>query len=136
MIAHGSDATDHAKEYLQNGADFVLVGEAEQSLVELCASILAGRELATNIPGVLHLDGSGNLVRSSLNAPRNTNWKNLRRPARDLIDLEPYREAWVSAHGHFPLTWLRAADARIGAIGAPSQSPETVSTSACRVGRR
>ena len=34
VIAHGSDATDHAKEYLQNGADFVLVGEAEQSLVE------------------------------------------------------------------------------------------------------
>ena len=59
MIAHGSDATDHAKEYLQNGADFVLVGEAEQSLVELCASILAGRELATNIPGVLHLDAFG-----------------------------------------------------------------------------
>ena len=101
VIAHGSDATDHAKEYLQNGADFVLVGEAEQSLVELCASILAGRELATNIPGVLHLDGSGNLVRSSLNSSRNTNWKNLRRPARELIDLEPYREAWVSAHGHF-----------------------------------
>ena len=43
MIAHGSDATDHAKEYLQNGADFVLVGEAEQSLVELCASILERR---------------------------------------------------------------------------------------------
>ena len=56
MIAHGSDATDHAKEYLQNGADFVLVGEAEQSLVDLCASILAGGELPTHISGVLHLD--------------------------------------------------------------------------------
>src|SRR6201992_4239907 len=42
VIAHGSDATDHAKEYLEHGADFVLVGEAEQSLVELCASILGG----------------------------------------------------------------------------------------------
>ena len=40
VIAHGSDATDHAKAYLDHGADFVLVGEAEQSLVELCASIL------------------------------------------------------------------------------------------------
>ncbi len=57
VIAHGSDATDHAKEYLQNGADFVLVGEAEQSLVELCASILSWRRAApTNISGRPHLD--------------------------------------------------------------------------------
>src|SRR6201986_1226688 len=42
VIAHGSDATDNAKAYLENGADFVLVGEAEQTLVELCASLLRG----------------------------------------------------------------------------------------------
>jgi anaerobic magnesium-protoporphyrin IX monomethyl ester cyclase len=101
VIAHGSDATDHAQAYLQNGADFVLVGEAEQSLVELCASILSGAQLSTNIPGVLRLDAEGNLVQSSLRAPWNTNWKNLRKPARELIDLEPYRRAWVSAHDHF-----------------------------------
>jgi len=101
VIAHGSDATDHAKEYLQNGADFVLVGEAEQSLVELCASILAGGKLPTHISGVLHLDAQGNLVQSSVKSPRNENWKNLPKPARELIDLEPYRKAWVSAHGHF-----------------------------------
>src|ERR1700742_1567790 len=53
VIAHGSDATDHAREYLLNGADFVLVGEAEQSLVELCTSILAGSTLAKGIPGVI-----------------------------------------------------------------------------------
>jgi anaerobic magnesium-protoporphyrin IX monomethyl ester cyclase len=105
VIAHGSDATDHAREYLQNGADFVLVGEAEQSLVELCASILtggkAGSELPKEIAGIIHLDAGGNLVQSSVKSPRNANWKNLPKPARDLIDLEPYREAWVAAHGHF-----------------------------------
>jgi anaerobic magnesium-protoporphyrin IX monomethyl ester cyclase len=101
VIAHGSDATDHAKEYLQNGADFVLVGEAEQSLVELCASILAGGELPKEIAGVIHLDAEGKLVQSSVKSPRNAHWKDLPKPARELIDLEPYREAWVSAHGHF-----------------------------------
>jgi anaerobic magnesium-protoporphyrin IX monomethyl ester cyclase len=101
VIAHGSDATDHAKEYLENGADFVLVGEAEQSLVELCASILAGGELPKEIAGVMHLDAEGNLVQSSVKSPRNAHWKNLPKPARELIDLEPYREAWVAAHGHF-----------------------------------
>jgi anaerobic magnesium-protoporphyrin IX monomethyl ester cyclase len=101
VIAHGSDATDHAREYLQNGADFVLVGEAEQSLVELCASILAGNALPKEIAGVVHLNAEGNLVQSSAKPPRNPDWKNLNRPARELIDLEPYRKAWVSAHGYF-----------------------------------
>jgi anaerobic magnesium-protoporphyrin IX monomethyl ester cyclase len=101
VIAHGSDATDHAQEYLQNGADFVLVGEAEQSLVELCASILTGGELNDKIAGVLHLDAAGNVVQSSINSPRNPDWKNLAKPARELIDLDPYREAWKAAHGYF-----------------------------------
>jgi anaerobic magnesium-protoporphyrin IX monomethyl ester cyclase len=101
VIAHGSDATDHAKEYLRNGADFILVGEAEQSMVELCASILGGHGLPKQIAGVIHLDAEGNLVHSSAKPPRNPNWKDLTRPARELIDLEPYRKAWVSAHGYF-----------------------------------
>src|SRR5271154_4507633 len=77
VIAHGSDATDHAKEYLQNGADFVLVGEAEQSLVELCASILSGNALPREIAGVIHLDAAAGLVQSSVKSPLNAQWKNL-----------------------------------------------------------
>src|SRR6201991_3827432 len=61
VIAHGSDATDHAGEYLRNGTDFVLVGEAEQSLVDLCSSILAGSPLPKEIAGVIHLNGEGKL---------------------------------------------------------------------------
>jgi anaerobic magnesium-protoporphyrin IX monomethyl ester cyclase len=101
VIAHGSDATDHAKAYLNNGADFVLIGEAEQSLVDLCASILQGGEVLNNIPGVIHLDAAGGLVQSPVKSSRNVNWKNLPIPARELIDLAPYRQAWRSAHGHF-----------------------------------
>ena len=101
VIAHGSDATDHAGAYLNNGVDFVLVGEAEQSLVDLCASILKGGDLLRNIPGVIHLEETGALAQSSVNSSRNMNWKNLPMPARELIDLAPYREAWLSAHGHF-----------------------------------
>jgi anaerobic magnesium-protoporphyrin IX monomethyl ester cyclase len=101
VIAHGSDATDNAKEYLENGVDFVLVGEAEQSLVELCAAILKGGALPTDIPGVLHLDVAERLVQSPVKLARNSGWKSLRKPARELIDLEPYRRAWTSAHGRF-----------------------------------
>src|SRR6202167_1587865 len=77
VIVHGSDATDHAKAYLDHGADFVLVGEAEQSLVELCASILKGDPLPSSIPGVIRLDTEGDLVQSAIKSSRNAHWKNL-----------------------------------------------------------
>jgi anaerobic magnesium-protoporphyrin IX monomethyl ester cyclase len=100
VIAHGSDATDQAEAYLRNGVDFVLRGEAEQTLVELSSSILSKRP-QPDIPGLVFLDGTGNLIQSASRTPKNATWNTLPRPARELIDLEPYRKAWTSAHGHF-----------------------------------
>ena len=100
VIAHGSDATDQSEAYLRNGVDFVLHGEAEQTLVDLCSAILSGRP-HLDIPGLVYLDGVGNVVQSSGKAPKNASWSALPKPARELIDLEPYRRAWISSHGHF-----------------------------------
>jgi len=100
VIAHGSDASDHAAEYLNNGAHYVLTGEAEQTLTELCAHLLSGRAI-DNIPGVLQLDQRGHLLRTSCDGVKNTGWAQIPRVARELIDLEPYREAWTGAHGFF-----------------------------------
>jgi anaerobic magnesium-protoporphyrin IX monomethyl ester cyclase len=100
VIAHGSDATDQAEAYLRNGIDYVLRGEAEQTLVELCSAILAGRS-HLEIPGLVYLDSEARLIQTSDKAPKNAAWSNLPKPARELIDLEPYRRAWTSAHGRF-----------------------------------
>jgi anaerobic magnesium-protoporphyrin IX monomethyl ester cyclase len=100
VVAHGSDASDHAEAYLRNGVDFVLLGEAEQSLVDLCTSLLSATA-PRNIPGLLQLDVTGNLLESTLKAPKNLNWNKFFAPARELIDLQPYRKAWVEAHGQF-----------------------------------
>ena len=35
VIVHGSDATDHALDYVRQGCEFVLIGEAEHSLLQL-----------------------------------------------------------------------------------------------------
>src|SRR5436305_10449858 len=37
VVVAGSDATDHAEEYLRQGAQFVLLGEGEHTLIELLA---------------------------------------------------------------------------------------------------
>ncbi len=100
VIAHGSDATDHAEEYLLHGIDFILLGEAEQTLSELCSALLAKRE-PHSIPGLLRLTPSGHLLNNALKPPLNPSWIILPKPARELIDLEPYRKAWSSAHGYF-----------------------------------
>ncbi|MGA2249060.1 MAG: radical SAM protein [Terracidiphilus sp.] len=99
-IVHGSDSTDNPSLFLANGFDYVLCGEAEETLVQLCASILNADE-APKIDGLVRLDQSGQVVRSSQKLSKNPAWSELSSPARDLTDMEPYREAWVEAHGYF-----------------------------------
>src|SRR3984893_18403869 len=60
VIVHGSDATDHARQFLQNGAECVLQGEAEYSLLEAVKAWQAGESIA-NIPGVKCLGRGGSL---------------------------------------------------------------------------
>jgi anaerobic magnesium-protoporphyrin IX monomethyl ester cyclase len=100
VIAHGSDATDNPSLFLDNGIDFVLLGEAEQTLTELCMQLLAAQPPA-NIPGLVTRATLAVPQAPPSSAPRNPSWSTLPAPARDLIDLTPYRDAWVAAHGFF-----------------------------------
>ena len=99
-IVHGSDSTDNPSLFLANGFDYVLCGEAEETLVQLCTSILNADEVP-KIDGLVRLDQSGQVIRSSQKLSKNPAWSELSSPARDLIDVEPYRAAWVEAHGYF-----------------------------------
>jgi radical SAM superfamily enzyme YgiQ (UPF0313 family) len=100
VIAHGSDATDHPREYLDDGVDFILNGEVEQSLVDLCSALLQSRRLPA-VPGLVHYSATDGSLESLSPAPTNPSWATLPRAARDLIDLDPYRRAWIEAHGYF-----------------------------------
>ncbi len=100
VVVHGSDSTDNPELFLENGFDYVLCGEAEETLVQLCSSILHGREVP-DIDGMVKLDEDGRAVRSAQRLSTNPAWAELPLPSRDLIDLEPYRAAWMKAHGYF-----------------------------------
>jgi radical SAM superfamily enzyme YgiQ (UPF0313 family) len=99
-IVHGSDATDNPELFLDNGFDYVLCGEAENLLIDLCRAVLDKAEVPL-WDGLVRRDGSGRLLRGSQKLARNPGWSHLAFPARNLVDLEPYRAAWTSAHGHF-----------------------------------
>src|ERR1700752_3580288 len=53
VIVSSSDATDHFEQYLDEGADFVLLGEAEQTLAELISAI-ENKEDFMSIPGLAY----------------------------------------------------------------------------------
>ena len=95
-VAHGSDATDRAAEYLDAGFNAVLVGEPEQTLLE-CAQ---GRR-PEDIDGLTWQDERGT-HRNPSRAPLR-DLDAMPAPAWDLVDMETYREAWLGRHGYFSL---------------------------------
>ncbi len=86
--------------FLTNGFDYVLRGECENTLLFLCAALLNGTEIP-EMDGLVRLDKNGSLIQSGQRLSRNPSWKELSFPSRDIIDLEPYRTAWMEAHGYF-----------------------------------
>jgi radical SAM superfamily enzyme YgiQ (UPF0313 family) len=104
VLVNGSDASDHALEFLQRGFSCVLLGEAEWTLLEAISRLLKEDEFALKqIPGLAYLDKkTGQMVKT---APRALmrDLDQLPFPSRDLIDINQYRQAWKSAHGYFSL---------------------------------
>lgn len=100
VVVHGSDSTDNPGLFLQNGFDYVLCGEAENTLVQLCTAILRGEEVP-DLDGMVRLNGRGQVISSARKLAKNPGWAELSGPARDLVDLEPYRAAWLGTHGYF-----------------------------------
>lgn len=102
VIAHGSDASDHAAEYLAFGFDLVLTGVAEHTLLRVVRAILQKRD-ASAIPGVVSAARERTHRRTQTGEFSDISFP---RPARDLIDIEQYRRVWRSAHGAFSLNMV------------------------------
>jgi anaerobic magnesium-protoporphyrin IX monomethyl ester cyclase len=95
--AHGCDASDHPAAYLEAGFDYVLIGEVDSTLLEL-----AQGKPPESIAGLGYRDRNGAVRYTSPRVARRE-LNSLPMPARDLIDIEEYRNAWRSAHGFFSL---------------------------------
>jgi len=101
VIIFSSDATDHLEQYFDHDVDFVLCGEAEDTLVEL-ASILLGRSASdmSSVDGLAYRF-DGRICRTRNRQPYE-NLDLLPFPAWDLADLSLYRSHW-QRHGYFSL---------------------------------
>jgi anaerobic magnesium-protoporphyrin IX monomethyl ester cyclase len=100
VILCGADATDHYGDYLDKGADYCLIGEGEETLVELLDSLTAGRE-----PGQIIGLASPKILRPT-RRPDITELDKLPFPAWDLVDVEKYRSIWMRRHGYFSMNMV------------------------------
>jgi anaerobic magnesium-protoporphyrin IX monomethyl ester cyclase len=102
VIIFSSDATDHVEQYIAHGADYVICGEAEETLGELVASLLSSDHPSVEtIRGVAHKE-NGRIV-GPLPRPLLTDLDTLPFPAWDLLDFDPYRSSWKQKHHTFSL---------------------------------
>jgi anaerobic magnesium-protoporphyrin IX monomethyl ester cyclase len=105
VIVHGSDATDRPEVFLSHGIDYVLRGEAEQTLVALCTYLIDGR-LPIDIDGLVRIGDSGEATYGDRTLSKNPDWTTLGQPPNDLTDFSSYRHAWKNAHGYFSVNMV------------------------------
>jgi anaerobic magnesium-protoporphyrin IX monomethyl ester cyclase len=101
VIVSSSDATDHFEQYLDEGADFVILGEAEHTLAELITALNEGTRDFMHIPGLAYRQQDALVKTVRRNVMRELD--ELPFPAWDLVDIEAYRRVWLRTKGFFSL---------------------------------
>jgi len=99
VIVSSSDSTDHYDKYLDKGADEIILGEADETLLHLANTLQNNKDITT-VEGIAYRSGS-----ETFKTPRRkimTDLDKLPLPAWDLIDIQPYKNAW-SKHGYFSI---------------------------------
>lgn len=102
VVVNGADASDQVPTYLDAGADAVIIGEVEMTLLELVSVWRADQHAPIDGIAGLALPAEGSVLRTNVR-PRVDALDTLPFPAWDLVDAGRYREAWHKAHGR--LSW-------------------------------
>ncbi len=99
VAVNGPDAADNPAVYLAAGADAVVLGEGETTVLELVDHWTHGRGSVDAIAGLVLPGHNG--VETTAPRPALHDLDALPRPAWDLLDIDAYRRAWTSAHDEF-----------------------------------
>jgi len=101
IILGGPDVTYNLENYLKAGADFLIIGEGEETTHELYHSIINNGDFST-VAGIAYLE-NGTLVKT----PERTKFRELDElplPNREAIPIEKYLETWKKNHGESSMT--------------------------------
>ncbi|MCC6280148.1 MAG: cobalamin-dependent protein, partial [Saprospiraceae bacterium] len=103
VVLGGSDVTHNAADYLANGADLLVIGEGEQTMLEICLSAQtipkgADKRHFSHINGIAFRQADG-LVFKTPPREKLRDMDVLPFPNRSKIDLQQYFDTWKKAHG-------------------------------------
>lgn len=101
LILGGPDLTYNCENYLNTGADFLVIGEGEQTTLELYKAI-ANNEDFSSITGIVFLN-NGSVIKT----PPRLKIKDLSElplPNRGAIPVEKYLNTWKTHHGKSSMT--------------------------------
>ncbi len=98
IVLGGPEVRQHAEPLLKVGADFIVIGEGEESMHELVNSISKGEESFSGVNGIQWKDKGGSII---INKERELlkDINLLPFPNRKKVDLQKYFDAWKNAHG-------------------------------------
>jgi len=100
VIVSSSDAADNYEKYLDRGADFIVIGEGEQTLLELVNHLNKNNSIE-DINGLAFRKEGKTILTSKRDVLRNLD--DIPMPAWDLINMDNYKSAWINAWGYFSL---------------------------------
>lgn len=100
VIISSSDSTDHAEDYLNRGVDYVLLGEAEETLTELLDRYQRNIPVDDSFLGLAYKDSAGNFKKNN-RRPVLRELDSLPMPAWDLLNIQPYKNVWMNKNGYF-----------------------------------
>lgn len=101
VVVTSSDAADHYEKYLDNDADFVIAGEGEYTLLELMQELDKDKADFKNVAGLIYeLEG---VAHKNIKRAISKQLDELPLPAWDLVNIQPYKEVWLSKHGYFSI---------------------------------
>jgi anaerobic magnesium-protoporphyrin IX monomethyl ester cyclase len=100
VIICSSDSTDHYGEYIQKGADFILQGEGEITLLELLHRLDNGLDI-DDLQGIVFQKNGSIQVNKKRDVQQALD--DFPMPAWDLADIESYRYIWKQSGREFTL---------------------------------
>ena len=99
IVLGGPEVRSHVANFLLHGAHYLVLGEGEQTMLELVQWIERGTEvLPVDIPGLAYLDAAGTVCRTA-ERQKLKNLDELPFPNRKKVNLERYLNTWRQHHG-------------------------------------
>lgn len=103
VILCSSDATDNFEKYLDHGADFIVTGEGEYTLLELVSHLNENKSeiYLKNIEGIIYRENNITIINKKRQVIRELDQLPL--PAWHLINIEHYKKSWQKSSGYFSI---------------------------------